>query len=771
MSEKDSPLQVQLKALLSQVETVQGQVAQMGTAVQSLIASESVAPAAGVVFHAASTVGAFGLSLVATTSIVTAAGDDIILTIGHYAYDGASPTFAIADSGGATFVQDASVLTGGKQVVIASALGVGAGTHNITVTASTGNPSNSVGAVQALRFTGIAAFDKSATAFNTNTSPATGNTTTLAKTGSVAIAAFASDSTGSGYTSPPTGGPGVYTNTATGALDIVFNGDFDYQLNVGTAAVSASWGTLVAAPWAAAVAVYKPTGTSPPPASVQYPRAMNFSLNGAAFPNGAGAVNNITYGTHMDMFVLVDDEEGAALGNGYNRGTVTNAILAGDGVVVPKVTQYVLDSYFDPATQNFVPTWGAQMNAMSSTWFLYNPFPGTHVFTTDPPPTTNYAYNPCNNGPGSLDANGNNCEAAFCRFCDQLYVSGTTGVSNNAADAAASLSGFWHDNTDASAWNFVGAGNWLGGTTYYNSNDVTAQTVARAGLAQFFQWATANSAAKFNVGNVNYLGDLNDAPGVPIYTRAPSVNTSLYGLLNAAEVESAYGPASTEHFNGFDTMRQLVQYVDGSVTHPEYNQYAYEGLNGTGNDTDFPVGSVGPGTGGVNGTTGQGARYSICTSLCIGQGGISPQSSGQITSNTPGGFYDYWSVNVSTLVAVDYNTQQASIGSGRRWLGVPLDAVQTAPSVVAGFSPTGKCYARRYTMPNGRTALVLGNPSSNSNAGAAPVTLTLATGFGGTWSKITASAGNNDANATVNSGATGLTSIIIPVGDGIILVQ
>ena len=208
-------------------------------------------------------VGVFNGSLTATLSLTgVTAGNAVFCLVGHYAYDGANPTFTITD--GTSYTQDSAAATAGKQAIISSQLNASAGTHNVVVTASSGNPANSEGAIQLVEFSGVAtsgAFDRTATVTATNTAPNTGVTPTLRSTGQLVLAALATNASGTGFTSPPTGGPGTYTNLATGALDNAFIGDFDYQLNVGTAAVSANWGTFgTAVPWGALVATYFPAG-------------------------------------------------------------------------------------------------------------------------------------------------------------------------------------------------------------------------------------------------------------------------------------------------------------------------------------------------------------------------------------------------------------------------------------------------------------------------------------------------------------------------------
>jgi hypothetical protein len=459
----------------------------------------------------------------------------------------------------------------------------------------------------------------------------------------------------------------------------------------------------------------------------------------------------------MDMCILSDDYEGGASGNGYNRGTVVNAMVAGDGVVVPKIQQYVLDSYRD-STANMEPTWDAQLNAMRNYWYLWNPNAGTgaHVLSDDMV-TTPWATNPVDQGPAGEDANGNNLEAAFANYVDGYYHTGSS------ADAAANLSGPWHDNVIASGWYNKSGGNWLGGGpnggTDLNNNDPTAMAAARAGLARFFTWYRTHKPSQFLVGNFSVLGDESDDPGVPMYQRPASVNTSLFGLLDAAMVESAFGATasgiqdSTEHFQGFEVVRQMIQYVDSAVQHPEYNQYTHYGLDANGEDADF------------NHSVGEAQRYSFCASLIIGQGAVAPGNADGAVMGAPEPWYDYYAVNPTTGVALAYGASTSSqIAAGRRWLGTPIDAVQTAPS-------QGKAYARRFRMPNGRTALVLVNPSANGgNYGAAPQTINLTSAFGGSWTHVTASGGNPGSNSSIDSGAT-VTSVTVPVGDGIILIQ
>lgn len=511
--------------------------------------------------------------------------------------------------------------------------------------------------------------------------------------------------------------------------------------------------------------------TPPPPSTIQYPRISNVSQANQMAPNGASAAANITYGGLLDLCVISDQGEGGAAGNGYSRGAVVSAIQAGP--IGTKVQQYGLVSYFVPPSGQQGSIWGNQILPMGNYWFLYTP-PSGHTLTDDPGGP--WATNPVDQGGAGRDSNGNALMGAWAKYQRDLYIAGSLpGQSSN--DVAVTLNGMWLDNFTASGWYNQTGGNWLGGGpsggTIYNNNDIAAMGPARTGMAQYVAWFRANAPAQFVMGNINVIGDQSDAPGVYIWRRPYSVIGPLYQLLDAGMGENAFGGQgppnfvnSIEHFLGFEGVRQFIAYLDGMVLHPEFNQYGNYNQNATGNDGDFPNGSSGSGTGGANGTPGQAARYVICAILCVGNGCHDPLSSAAVGGliNTSGGWYDYYSVNPNTLVAVDYQTQQSSLGAGRKWLNVPIDPIQTAPT-------QGKCYARRFGMLNGRTALVLVNPSSNNNPGAAAQTINLTAAFGGTWSKITASAGNNDTNSTINSGATGLGSITIPVGDGIILVQ
>lgn len=498
--------------------------------------------------------------------------------------------------------------------------------------------------------------------------------------------------------------------------------------------------------------------------AITFPRLFNssYSSNSCSIPMQApfcpAAPANIAYGQHMDMYELIDDYEGAAASNGYNRASVVNGIIAGDGVIVPKVVQYVLDSYVDsnvgtpPNVGQNGAIWGAQMNAMPN-WYAWRPdiAPGTRASMFGSPPNI-WQYNPYDGGPAFEDMNGNNVEGAFALYSDNLFRTGST------SDAAPNLSGPWHDNifsiypADVVAnWLGTGPNTCTGGGCPFPSQSVTVAPSLRTGISKFFSWYRMHASGQFIGGNVAVLDPQSDMPGVPMYHRPPSDIGPLNGTLDYAMAESAWGynppdQASTEHFSGLNETRILIQYMDSITIHPEYNQYASENTMDTnGSDPDSPG-------------TGQAFRYGFCGSVVFGQGMYAPIS--WLVQ-----WFDYYAVDPATGISLSYGgSTSGQIAAARKWLGTAIDGPQTSP--IMGHTT----YARRFRMPNGRTALVLENPSCRGGFGCGVDTINLTSTFGGTWTHVTASGTNSGSNAMIDTGGT-TGSVSVPIGDGQILLQ
>lgn len=494
--------------------------------------------------------------------------------------------------------------------------------------------------------------------------------------------------------------------------------------------------------------------------SVQFPRI--------AWANAGyhiGDAPSVAASLHADVAFISDNTEGGAAANGYNRNTVVNAIHVGDGAVKPIVLQYVLDSYFTPPTSQNGPVWSAQMSAMSSYWFVYRTdiSPTTHATTGDP--GNPWLTNPVDLGSSWEDGNGNNMEAAFAKYSDDLFRTGST------ADAAANLDGYSHDNiwsgvpgdTYGNYLHYTGAGSGCVGPypcAVTPGLDATAMTSLRAGQAKFTTWLNNTSNAPLNpfnsspvlvVGNVDVSSSaskLSDAPTTPMYQRAPSAFTSLYGTLDGAQAEDAFGPGSIEQQAGFEQTRvMLAYYNNGLVKNQNLVMVGHHGIDGNGEDA-------------FGQTVGQALRYGLCGTLVLTNGVYLPY---EIS-----GWFDYTAVNPANGIALGYGgSTSAQIGAVRYWLGTPIDPIQTGPT-------QGTAYARRFRMPNGRTALVLENPSCNANSGCGAATINLSSAFGGNWTRVTASGTNLGSNPGVDSGATVTGpsgTVTVQPGDGEILIQ
>jgi hypothetical protein len=212
-----------------------------------------------VVVH--SVTGQFSSSLSATATIngVTA-GNALFAVVSHIDQGGNSPTFTISD--GTSYTQDIASDQGGQvEIAIARRFNVAGGNYTLTVTASAGTAGQSHGRIQFLEVSGLGnAFDTSGSAKNTGTQArTTSNTATLASSSEFALAVYGAFSNNlGGFNSPPSGGPGSWTNLFN-ASESVGLWDSDYQIISGSnAAFNVSWGTtgLPTTKWNCAVATY-----------------------------------------------------------------------------------------------------------------------------------------------------------------------------------------------------------------------------------------------------------------------------------------------------------------------------------------------------------------------------------------------------------------------------------------------------------------------------------------------------------------------------------
>ena len=136
----------------------------------------------------------------------------------------------------------------------------------ITMAYSSGVAANQQGILVAVELSGCGGFDQGASTVNAGgTTPASGSTGTLSVANSIVLASMLANTAGAltGQTIPPTGGPGVYTDSSSSFAGPPI-GDLAYQRITGsTVAVSAAWGTISPSSyWLAGVAVYKAASTA-----------------------------------------------------------------------------------------------------------------------------------------------------------------------------------------------------------------------------------------------------------------------------------------------------------------------------------------------------------------------------------------------------------------------------------------------------------------------------------------------------------------------------
>ncbi len=211
-----------------------------------------------------STPGNFGGSLTATTTLTgVTAGNHIIVVAMHGDTVGTAPNLSASDAQGA-YAVDVDAASGGgvARTKLFRLTNANAGTHTISVVASSGAPANSEGAIVALEVPPVI-LDKSATGGASSTTPSAGPTAALAGTGELVIAGvFHVNMSVGGGTFPPTGGTGTYTSLGVAHSN---EADADYQTLTSAAAVSASWGTFSSSGrWTALVGVYQAVASAIP---------------------------------------------------------------------------------------------------------------------------------------------------------------------------------------------------------------------------------------------------------------------------------------------------------------------------------------------------------------------------------------------------------------------------------------------------------------------------------------------------------------------------
>ena len=217
-----------------------------------------------------SSVGTMSGSLSGTASLSgVTAGNALICLATHIASDATNPTFSVVDSqtGTPNYTQDVLVRQASNSAAMCTSLfSALAGSHTVTVTALAGAAGNSFGKLILLEISGITTFDKFGTLALTGTAAVTSSTGTLSAANEILFAVLGAQSALTGFTTPPTGGPGVFTNLFSDPS--TFDSNMNYQIQTtGTAAVTANWGTLnSSAALAGLVATYyKPAVVTPLP--------------------------------------------------------------------------------------------------------------------------------------------------------------------------------------------------------------------------------------------------------------------------------------------------------------------------------------------------------------------------------------------------------------------------------------------------------------------------------------------------------------------------
>lgn len=137
-------------------------------------------------------------------------------------------------------------------------------------------------------------------------------------------------------------------------------------------------GALCVAPLANGLVPLGGSSATSSSAAIQFPRFAVYLIGGSQdYAENTTALTS--YLSHMDMVGLGGGWEGSAGGYGYNRGTLVNAIQAGDGKITPVVAEYQAfdrmgyNGYTAGGAPNNVvtPIWYGQVNAMANYWLLH----------------------------------------------------------------------------------------------------------------------------------------------------------------------------------------------------------------------------------------------------------------------------------------------------------------------------------------------------------------------------------------------------------------
>jgi hypothetical protein len=517
------------------------------------------------------------------------------------------------------------------------------------------------------------------------------------------------------------------------------------------------------------------TGSDSPvlPRAVTWPRFAVQCISGHQ-NYGHDQSTLVSYLCHMDVAVIGANWEGSAARNGWNRNTLVNAVNAGDGVVNPIVMQYnTCDRIGAPGgsglgtpSSTATPIWWGQFDAMVAPWSVWeNGDSGTHV-SSGYYPGNPYAWltNPCDLGSRSKDANGNAMYAAYAKYVHDYFFAGST------ADAAApNLGGFYNDNFAMPYGNPVGDylqdGNPAApaGTNSGSGSSVMIADAILAGLAEAVTWWHNNAPGKLFCGNSGWENYYSDDNNHRVFERQGVIGAlATTAQVDCQDFQGFMGEtAAMEHYYGLAKCAQYMAYNASISLSPQFNLNENDGINPSG---QFP---------GATSSVGAGVRYWLASGWALDNGCPCYMA----MSNVSGGHYptldwfDWLSVNPATGVCLSYaSSTQAQIGQYRKWMGTAIDPPQTRPTTLFSFSGGPNVFARRFLTSNGRTALVIVNESASYHKGNTPAVITLPSVQGG-WQALTASSGNYGANATIDSGATGLTRVTIATGDARILLH
>lgn len=222
--------------------------------------------------------GAFNQSLTAHATLSgVASGNALIALVSHICFDSAGAAVTVSDGSG-SYASDSNNADGfgDTRSLIARRSSVSAGSYTATATAGSGAAGSSYGAITLIEVSGLVAspFDKQAGNGNFSTTPATSPTSTLSQANELLLAVLAIyQTTVTGLTFPPIGGPGTFTPIYSAAPDGESYSDCDYQVqSSGTAAVNVAWGTASSNKvWSCSVATYKMAAAS----AVEFRRTLS----------------------------------------------------------------------------------------------------------------------------------------------------------------------------------------------------------------------------------------------------------------------------------------------------------------------------------------------------------------------------------------------------------------------------------------------------------------------------------------------------------------